>query len=144
MIRSFAIAAVGALGTLSSFIAPQCTPNKPAPTVCEETVSWDGRSPIGVNRVDAWDAQWHLDNGEAVNIGWDGQDYIAGHRSSHGSVFRSGPRLDPGDKINYDCQTFVVTGRGSSYAGALFNPPVGLTIQYSGCGGVCQVYAQPA
>lgn len=119
------------------------TVEKEAPAVCENVLSWHGRSPVNVPHASA-PAQGLIDQGNAVNIGWDGSEYIAGHYSSHGSVFRSGPSLSGGDEINYDCQTYVVYDRASAHAGDDLGDFIreGLAIQYSGCGGVCVVYAR--
>jgi len=45
--------------------------------------------------------------------------------------------------VMFDGERFTVTGRDSSVPGAW--PPLepGLTVQYSGCGGVCLVRARP-
>lgn len=111
-------------------------------TSCVDTVSWDGRPPMHVMRSDWRQAQRFLDAGKAVNIGVPGYDLVAGHYSSHGSIFRTGPNLQVGDPIDYNCRTYYVTGREAGVAGQWFEWREGLTIQYSGCGSVCLVFAQ--
>lgn len=140
--------AFAGVALFSSCVPARCNPSVPSAPVapvetnCEGTISWDGRSPVNVIRVPDYEAQSHLDNGGVVNIGTNGYEHVAGHYSSHGAVFRNGPRLGVGSVINYDCTNYVVTGRGSASAGDMFNFQPGLTVQYSGCGGVCLVFAQ--
>lgn len=144
MIRTLAFASVAGLAALGGG-GPRCTPEPPSPSpTCEETISWAGRSPVHVVRVPGGPGQNHLDRGRAVNIGVDEYHHVAGHYSSHGSIFRSGPSLDVGENINYDCENFTVVGRGAHYPGAEIDLRLGLTVQYSGCGGVCLVYADKA
>jgi len=86
-------------------------------------------------------AQTALDAGQVVDIGYSGHRHLAGHFSSHGSAFHSGPNLDPGDEVVLDGQTFTVTRIVSAQPGDPPNVPPGLTVQYTGCGGVCLVRA---
>ena len=135
-------ALVLALPLLLASCPPSCQPEA-------GKVSWDGRSPVGYVTIPITDgastqrAQDALDAGLVVEIGQPGKRQVAGHRSSHGGVFSSGPGLEVGDWVQFDGETFHVTGRDSSVPGAW--PPLqpGLTVQYSGCGGVCLVRAQP-
>jgi len=142
------------LATLASCVGAQCadqvTPDAAQEVVetasdssCNETISWDGRSAVHVMRVSWRNAQRYLDQGNAVNIGTPGHAHVAGHYSTHGSIFRSGPTLNAGDIIHYDCTDYRVTGRGSAATGSYMTWRPGLTVQYSGCGGACLVFAQP-
>jgi len=64
---------------------------------------------------------------------WDGSAHVAGHRSSHGSIFAAGPNLDPGDWVDYNGRRFKVsweeTVNHNTYSGSVYGYP--LTIQYS-------------
>lgn len=122
-------------------LTPDDAPPVTRETQCSGTISWDGRSPVRV----VWDSgnnvQQLLDQGNAVNQGYSGSDWISGHYSSHGAIFRAGPNLQIGDTILYDCVRYKVTGRGSGTAGSTMAIREGLTVQYSGCGSVCFVFA---
>lgn len=122
------------------YVAP-AAPAAPQGDSCDGRISWDGRSPVRVIRSIAESAQHLLDQGNAVNIGESGYDHVAGHYSSHGSIFRAGTNLDRGDVIVYDCRSYTVSGRDSASAGDPLPWNPGLTVQYSGCGGVCLVFA---
>lgn len=141
MIRNLAFAGAVFFG---GYLPSGCTPAPPPDLgTCEETISWSGRTPVHVERAPDYDPQALLDQGNAVNIGQEGYDHVAGHYSTHGAIFRKGKSLKTGDPVWYDCTPYVVTGRGSSHAGVVFEFQPGLTIQYSGCGGVCLVFAEP-
>lgn len=80
---------------------------------------------IGLSRVVVVGDQQEIDDGNVVNYGhesdggcWPGEDctvWLAGHRTSHGGVFRKVPRLAAGDELvlQYGGATFtyVVTER---------------------------------
>lgn len=153
MIRNFAFSAVALLGSCGA--VDQCAPVPPGPAPTEEvavasensdcnnTISWHGRSPVHVPKSrDDREITRLIDSGNAVNLGLPGQAHVAGHYSSKGAIFRSGPTLSVGDSIEYDCQQYTVTGRGSASAGTPWRGRDGLTVQYSGCGSVCLVFAQ--
>lgn len=132
---------------ISSCVPKECAPptiSMPESSVeqkCEDTISWDGRLRVHVVR-ESTNSQTALDNGNAVNMGYSGHDFVAGHYSSHGAIFRSGPNLSNGDVINYDCRSYTVTGRTSASYGDYWIFRAGLTVLYSGCGGVCLVFAE--
>jgi hypothetical protein len=129
--------AVGAL-TLLSQCAPTCGAGA-------GQISWEGRPAVAVvamNGAPLSDVQAALDRGQVVDIGYEGHHHVAGHYSSHGSVFAAGPNLDPGEEIRFDGDVYVVTGRDSAPAGAVWTFQDGLTVQYSGCGGACLVRAR--
>lgn len=145
MIRTLALtfaALVGSCAPKNCAPPETSTPESVAVESCEERISWDGRSSVHVVRAPYYEAQEHLDGGSPVNIGSNGFDHVAGHYSSRGGVFKAGPRLSVGSNINYDCTNYTVTGRGSSSAGAEYPLQPGLTVQYSGCGGLCLVFAE--
>lgn len=131
-----------ALPLILSSCPQRCVPAGPG------TVSWEGRSPVEYVTIPIVDdasqarAQKALDAGKVVEIGEPGYRQVAGHYSSHGSVFHAGPELDVGDWVQFDGETFTVTGRDSAQPDTW--PPLqpGLTIQYSGCGGLCLVRAK--
>lgn len=108
-------------------------------------ISWEGRSPVEVVWISASTgeglqrAQAALDDGLVVDVGEPGRHHVAGHFSSHGAVFRAGPNLVPGAEVRFDGAVYVVTGTESARAGDPPNWREGLTVQYSGCGGVCLV-----
>jgi hypothetical protein len=112
------------------------------------TISWEGRSPVGYVHIPVTDAastreaQRSLDAGNVVDIGYAGHRHLAGHYSSHGAVFHAGPNLQPGSEVVLDGETFTVTRVVSAQPGDPPNIPAGLTVQYTGCGGVCLVRAQ--
>lgn len=134
-----------ALASLIGGCVEECAPQRqPAPVQnCDERISWDGRSPVRVVR-EKNNVQAVLDRGNAVNMGYSGHDFVAGHYSTHGAIFRAGNNLSNGDVINYDCRNYVVTGRATSYYGAYQTFRAGLTVIYSGCGNgrVCLVFAR--
>lgn len=148
ILRSATLAVATLIGGCSQFNS--CAPAAPAKQEvvaprggnCSGTISWDGRSPVRVVGGNDATAQRLLDAGNAVNIGQPGYDHVAGHYSTHGSIFRSGPGLAMGDHINYNCKDYTVNGRGSSAASRQWVFRAGLTVQYSGCGSVCLVFAQ--
>lgn len=114
-----------------------------APAVdCNNKIQWAGRTPVQVVHVGYESAQGYLDRGNAVDIGYDGHAHVAGHYSSHGAIFHSAAGLGSGDVINYDCVSYTVYGRGSAKAGEWFTYRSGLTVQYSGCGSLCLVFAR--
>jgi sortase (surface protein transpeptidase) len=102
--------------------------------------------------------QRQIDQGNVVNYGhadeggcWPGQGctvWLAGHRTSHGGVFRSVPRLIPGDEISlrYDGSTVVYVVTETALVDRV-DPPADfmhgdLMIQTSWTGGrVLLVYA---
>jgi sortase (surface protein transpeptidase) len=128
----------------------------PAPSdVPQLTVSSIGLAGIEVVVGD----QPEINSGHVVNYGsdsidgcWPGQGctvWLAGHRTSHGAIFRNVPRLQPGDEVTLQYKgqafTYVVTDR--SFVDRLDPPPDyvrgDLMIQTSWTRGrVLLVYAQ--
>jgi hypothetical protein len=122
-----------ALPLLLSSCPQRCVPAGP-------TISWEGRSPVGYVQMTEG-VQAALDRGLVVDIGYAGHRHLAGHYSSHGSVFAAGPNLDPGDEVVLDGETYTVTRTVAAQPGDPIDIPAGLTVQYTGCGGVCLVRA---
>jgi hypothetical protein len=135
--------------------APDPAP-APAPVPADTgygEIRFPGRNPVAVVGISTFDgaaaAQAAIDRGALVDITgdvdpWDGYAHVAGHYSSAGGPMRPAANLNGGDVVSYSGRTFVVAGRGASAAGAVIDFREGLTLQYSGCGGVCLVYLNPA
>lgn len=150
-IRTLTVAATAGLASLTGLMpqscGPELTPDANAPAVsqedpaCNNVIRWEGRGPV--KAVDANDnnEQRLLDQGKVTSTGSENYAHVSGHFSTHGAVFRSGPSLQNGSWIEWDCSYYTVTGRGSGRPGNSFVLPRGLTVQYSGCGGVCFVFA---
>ena len=107
-------------------------------------VPWvDAPGTLGLRTVvDAPGSQRAIDNGNVVN--WNGCDpyqcpiHLAGHRSSHGSVFRQVPNLDVGDWVRYgwggDIYHLTVVDI-ENFCGRSYNFWAFLTLQTSLSGG---------
>lgn len=105
---------------LLTALLTHCTSGTPASM--EHVVSAPS---IGLSERVVVGDQYQLDAGNVVNYGyasedrcWPGQDctvWLAGHRTSHGGVFRGVPRLAVGNEVSlqHDGSTavYVVTGR---------------------------------
>lgn len=90
---------------------------------------------IGLSRPVAVGDQQQIDKGNVVNYSvdsddgcWPGDDctvWLAGHRTSHGGVFRKLPQLTSGDEviIHYAGSSFVYVVTGFSFVDRVDPPP---------------------